>query len=36
MTGSTPGVGFGCFDRLVVKNVMGRMGNIACGEEPIA
>jgi hypothetical protein len=26
MTGSMVGVGFGCYDRLVVKNVKGRMG----------
>jgi hypothetical protein len=36
MTGSMSGVGFGCYDRLVVENVKDRMGNIASGEEPIA
>jgi hypothetical protein len=28
--------GFGCYDRLVVKNAKGMMGNIAGGGEPTA
>jgi hypothetical protein len=36
MTGSMSGVGFGCYDRLVVENAKDRMGNIASGEEPVA
>jgi hypothetical protein len=35
MAGSMPRVGFGCYDRLVVENVKGRIGNIAGGEESI-
>jgi hypothetical protein len=34
MTGSIPGVGFNCYDRLMAENVKGRMGNIAGGGEP--
>jgi hypothetical protein len=36
MTGSMPGVGFDCYDGLVVENVKGRMGNIVGGGEPSA
>jgi hypothetical protein len=32
MTGSMPRVGFDCYDRLVVENEKGRMGNIVGGE----
>jgi hypothetical protein len=35
MTGSMLEVGFGCYHRLVVENVKGRMGNIASGGEPM-
>jgi hypothetical protein len=34
MSGSMPEVGFGCYDRIVVENVNGRMGNIAGDGEP--
>jgi hypothetical protein len=34
MTGSMPGVDFGCYDRLVAGNGKGRVGNIAVGGEP--
>jgi hypothetical protein len=36
ITGSMPGVGFGCYDRLGAKNAKGTMENIVSGEEPIA
>jgi hypothetical protein len=36
MTCCMPGVGFGCYDRLVAESVKGRMGNIAGGGEPTA
>jgi hypothetical protein len=35
ITGSMLEVGFDCYDRIVVENAKGRMGNIAGGEELI-
>jgi hypothetical protein len=34
MTSSMPEVGFGCYDRLVMENAKGRMGNITGGGKP--
>jgi hypothetical protein len=36
MTGSMPGVGFHFYDRLVLENAKGRVGNIAAGGEHTA
>jgi hypothetical protein len=36
MTGSMPEVGFGRLNKLVVKKVKDKMGNIVGGEESIA
>jgi hypothetical protein len=36
ITGNRLGLGLGCFGKLVVGNVKGKMENIAGGGEPIA
>jgi hypothetical protein len=36
MIGNKPEHGLGCFDRLVVGNVKGKMVSVAGGGEPIA